>query len=624
MANRLYSPMRRRSSSGQVAGARANVYAMAAGIVRDITDELDREEQSNQLSNANVASIAEWGATEDWFRDNADKPDTFVNYIAEGKEKRWNAISKDIANPRLLSAMREDFEVRHAKELVRAEERADLQRTSNIRTDHGIAIEGLGKPREYKSELDLESHIDDIDEELELRSNLYTEKGAAAEKRRLTEMAVSSYVLQDSRGKDEKQVLQNIDGINNVAKELGYEGDMFDPEEIDRLKRDYRTQKNAVDRLAELELKAKQYQNDVDLYLRMPENDPEQKKPVTITELNEMLRTEEITKPMHESLRKQMVGEPEDIVTDQRKLTDLEKDAYNVSNGSVDIADLREAATKARYEDKTIDDTAYHSVMSLANREHKTYQANAMGEAITYGRFQLLAEDEVLYQIAAEADLTEDETIAKRIVSLGRLQNENYSQYKRALDEWFESEKAAGREPNDDDIYIKSRKMLVHYRTRKLDESIYEDLLTKEEIEAKEMGGFFKGRPRVAGEFKGEKPSGSFGLRPDGTKKGGGYLGVLSLPNGGVTTEYTVQSNAVKIDGKRIDFPTLVPTLTQKEIDLMVNDIIPNKKSIPEEIMQKAIKHAKKRIKEGKSVFADEKNISEMSDEELRAIIKGK
>ena len=622
---RLYSPRRGRiGSSGQVASARADVYAAGAEILLGIDRELKQEEQANQLSKANVASIAEWGASENWFRDNADKPDTFVNYIAEGKDKRWEAISKDITNPDVLSAMSDDFEARHAKELVRAEERADLQRATNIRTDHGIALDELGKPRLYKDELDLNAHVEEIHTEVSLRANLYTDKGAETQKRQLTEMAVSSFVIQAVQGQGETEAYESIDGINEKAKELGYGGDMFDPEEIEGLKKDYRAQKNATDRVAKLELEATQYQNDVNLYLRMPENDPEQKTPVTITELNEMLRTNNITKATHESLKKQMVGKPEDIVTDQRVMTELEKDAYNVSNGSVTIDELRESARKARYDDKIIDDDAYHAVVSLANRKHETYQANAMGEAITYARFQLLAEDEVLYQIASEADLIGDETVAKKIVSLGRLQNENYSQYKRALDEWFESEKAAGREPDDDDIYIKSRKMLAHYRQRVLDESIYEDLRTKEELKTAELGKFFKTRPRTVAKFKGEKPLGSFGLRPDGTKKGNGYLGVLSLPNGGVTTEYTVQSNAVKIDGKRIDFPTLVPTLTQKEVDLMVNDIIPNGGDIPEEIMQKAIKHAKKRIKEGKSVFADEKNISEMSDEELRAIIKGK
>lgn len=102
---------------------------------------------------------------------------------------------------------------------------------------------------------------------------------------------------------------------------------------------------------------------------------------------------------------------------------------------------------------------------------------------------------------------------------------------------------------------------------------------------------------------------GPFGLRPDGTKKGFGFLGELPVsgPEGeGVTTEFTTQSNAVKVDGKRIEFPSLVPTLSWDEINTMTRDIIPNRKPIPDEIMQKAVDHAIKRLSENKSVFIEE------------------
>jgi GH24 family phage-related lysozyme (muramidase) len=94
-------------------------------------------------------------------------------------------------------------------------------------------------------------------------------------------------------------------------------------------------------------------------------------------------------------------------------------------------------------------------------------------------------------------------------------------------------------------------------------------------------------------------------LRPDGTKKGNGFLGVLTLPDGNIATEFSTQSQAVKVEGKQIDFPTLVPGLTPEEVQTMTQDIIPNRKPIPEPIMRKAIDHALARIKAGKSVFAD-------------------
>lgn len=103
-----------------------------------------------------------------------------------------------------------------------------------------------------------------------------------------------------------------------------------------------------------------------------------------------------------------------------------------------------------------------------------------------------------------------------------------------------------------------------------------------------------------------------FGLRNDGkTYKGTGWLGVLPIMKDGkqvgVASEYTMQSDAVRdADGNRIDFPTLVPTLTKDEVSQMVNDIIPNNKPVPDEIAQKAVDFAKMRIENGMSVFAND------------------
>lgn len=96
------------------------------------------------------------------------------------------------------------------------------------------------------------------------------------------------------------------------------------------------------------------------------------------------------------------------------------------------------------------------------------------------------------------------------------------------------------------------------------------------------------------------KRSKSYGKRADGTEKGTGWLGEFKLPDGSVATEYSI---GVTIDGKEVEIPTLVPTLTQDEIDLMVNDIIPNNKDVPDEIFQKAIDHAYDMIDKGRSPF---------------------
>ena len=95
-----------------------------------------------------------------------------------------------------------------------------------------------------------------------------------------------------------------------------------------------------------------------------------------------------------------------------------------------------------------------------------------------------------------------------------------------------------------------------------------------------------------------------YGNRPDGSKKGKGWLGAIDLGDGNVATEYTSQSQSVLVDGKQIDFPTLVPTLTKEEIEEM-RKVMAAGKNAPNPVMQKAVDHALKRLAEGKSVFAD-------------------
>jgi hypothetical protein len=91
-----------------------------------------------------------------------------------------------------------------------------------------------------------------------------------------------------------------------------------------------------------------------------------------------------------------------------------------------------------------------------------------------------------------------------------------------------------------------------------------------------------------------------YGKRPDGTDKGRGYWGPLPVKGGGAATEYSASFDDV-LGG--IDLPTLVPTLTQDELDQMVNDIIPNRKPLPESIRIKAIRHAQQRSAQGMPVW---------------------
>jgi hypothetical protein len=92
-------------------------------------------------------------------------------------------------------------------------------------------------------------------------------------------------------------------------------------------------------------------------------------------------------------------------------------------------------------------------------------------------------------------------------------------------------------------------------------------------------------------------------LRSDGSVKSAkGFLGpVKNNVQGGVMTEVSI---GLEIDGKEIEVPAMVPTLTKDEINTLANmKIKGNAKNIPKSIMIKAKEHAQKRIKEGKSPF---------------------
>lgn len=98
---------------------------------------------------------------------------------------------------------------------------------------------------------------------------------------------------------------------------------------------------------------------------------------------------------------------------------------------------------------------------------------------------------------------------------------------------------------------------------------------------------------------------GKYGRREDGSFKGDGWLGPLeiTMPDGskGVATEYSI---GVDVDGKEMDIPSLVPTLTPQEIETMRNDIIPNRKQVPDGIAKKAVDFARDRVGRGQSVWA--------------------
>lgn len=93
--------------------------------------------------------------------------------------------------------------------------------------------------------------------------------------------------------------------------------------------------------------------------------------------------------------------------------------------------------------------------------------------------------------------------------------------------------------------------------------------------------------------------------RIDGSLKGPGYLGTLSRPDGGISTEL---SAGVGIDGEELNIPLLVPTLTRAEVNYLLNNGDVSK--MPN-IMSKAVDFAMQRRSTGKPYFA---TIEEMQD----------
>lgn len=89
--------------------------------------------------------------------------------------------------------------------------------------------------------------------------------------------------------------------------------------------------------------------------------------------------------------------------------------------------------------------------------------------------------------------------------------------------------------------------------------------------------------------------------REDGSTKGLGYLGLLKRPDGGVTSELTI---GVPINGKEMDIPTFVPTLTKQEVTSLLTWKEGDK--IPAAIIKKASDYAKQRLAKGQSVFAQD------------------
>ena len=91
--------------------------------------------------------------------------------------------------------------------------------------------------------------------------------------------------------------------------------------------------------------------------------------------------------------------------------------------------------------------------------------------------------------------------------------------------------------------------------------------------------------------------------RADGSVKSPrGYLGpVENTVQGGTMTEVSI---GTEINGKKMEIPTMVPTLTKDEVKALSSmKLEGNAKNIPESIIMKAKEHARMRLEQGKNPF---------------------
>lgn len=144
------------------------------------------------------------------------------------------------------------------------------------------------------------------------------------------------------------------------------------------------------------------------------------------------------------------------------------------------------------------------------------------------------------------------------------------------------------------------------------------DQLTKDSIAEMEMNNVTDPVPifenaviqlfwNLSGTTYNETDKAIYGFRTDGvTPKGTGYFGPLEIVNSEGQTE-TVTEYSISIDMEglgRVEIPSLVPTLTEDEINQVLEAAKTNSYP-PVNVVAKAARHAQIRMKEGLSPFAN-------------------
>jgi len=95
-------------------------------------------------------------------------------------------------------------------------------------------------------------------------------------------------------------------------------------------------------------------------------------------------------------------------------------------------------------------------------------------------------------------------------------------------------------------------------------------------------------------------PDPGFGKREDGSPKGSGFMGTNKRPND--EKQSSEISIGVNINDKEMLIPSMVPTLTKKQFDVLLS--LPEGTVPPRDIIEAATKFARDRMSKGLPPFA--------------------
>ncbi len=450
---------------------------------------------------------------------------------------------------------------------------AKFQAASRIATANSTIAETRREAKDTKDALavDIRNSIRSGDEEKQISS---VARAAQSELLSKVEVAAAIKLGQDDRTKD------LVNGVHALIEAGEKTGD-FGPATLAATSEDIPEKSQTVlrnsirssKRVFEDKNEAIQEANTTEFVLKIAEaRDVAKQVPsVTIPEINEALRVGNISLKQRDSLIKRILQPP---ATDRVKQAELYTESLNIWRGTISKTEFDK---KLNANANNLDDNSYRILAKSAADTLKSSQAESLSRANTEvirvvvdfseeDAFAKFVSDSIKGLDTDAAKLFEDNANENR-----QLQFWSVSRYNAELRQWIED--------NPDKLGKDFSQFSEGLKHQYWNRSIEEIKVLKVEREAE-----------LRGERHGESK------RVDGTNKGLGFLGPLKRPDGKISTELSI---GVEFNGRETEIPSLVPTLTKGEIEHLLGGGKPT-----DGIVDKAVAHAKKRFKEGKSPFA--------------------